>query len=101
MTRVLAGKAGKPPGHVHCESVRRDTGSAPPSPQATPVPPHCERVCCDGVRCSGADTSAALASGVGVTDSIMGVRAGFPYTGVTRIKETSSYLEKNTSERNI
>ena len=38
MTRVLAGKAGKPPAHVQCESVRRVTKTRPPSPQATPVP---------------------------------------------------------------
>ena len=44
MTRKLAGKAGKPPGHVLCESVRCVPKTRAPSPQATPVPRTTARV---------------------------------------------------------
>ena len=64
MTRVLAGKAGKPPAHVQCESVRRVPKTGAPFSPGHAGPPHYERVCCDGVGCSGADTSAALVFGV-------------------------------------
>ena len=77
MTRKLAGKAGKPPAHVQCESVRRVTKTGAPSPQATPVPRTVSActatVCAAAVRTGGS----GMFSPYCVT-SIMGVRAGSP-----------------------
>ena len=65
MTQVLAGKAGKPPAHVQCESVRRVPKNASAfSPQATPVP-RTMSACTATVWAAAVPTrGAALASGV-------------------------------------
>ena len=54
----VRGKAGMPPGHVHCKSARRATGTGAPSHQARPVPRTVS-------ACTATVCAAAVRTGVG------------------------------------